>query len=767
MSSLPSNASTSSEAYRSFGQLHPSVFGDAAETERVAKGAFAEWIQQASIVPANPMTLIRDVRVERSYWGRLESEIAARATGWREEAHTGGPQAAGAPPLAANVDPWATTAEEIRQVSRQICRCEPCEGSGRVACQVCDGKGQQQCANCQGTGKAYGYAKNGSRRLMNCRACMGQLELQCSSCESGRRQCSSCLGSGQKVRWLEMLETKRIDVRVALEGQLPEAFPWKDAASSASQSEICADVGIAGKTGTDGVLSKTESAKLGPPEWIDQHWPELQPALASDERVVRQSLFLFEAPSVTVTYALPAGERSIVRFEGLRLLAPPVTCDKSLASRASTLRLCRNVLVGVALGIPLAYVARSEYFRSASVALLSACLVMEAFAVYRFMREFLFDGLARARGWAWLAGFGILIIGGLAFLSEPSPRAARQYLSKDRLDAAREELLALGDPTVPEREELWASLHLAFAKRATDPDVVRRELTQIAPRLPQRAACAHRLRELVDAVARAHLASGQRQGAEALLAVVAPILNEELAGDPALGQLSQLCAVVQDKAFEQCASEVCRLNTARRALSYATSPTRVQRLTLTRGRILASLAYRSSRDEPVLTRLKKLRDIQVLVSELGDVVGDHELATQARAASENVHRGRGEVPLIGSDAAVLEELLGQATSRGASVLRFDGDSVSLYASMRGGRCVGTYIVGRSKEQRGLNEPGRLKTASLLLSQSFGRELPFPAQSAGTNRRTSISSSTLMAGVPLVARWNGSALTELRVGEARP
>lgn len=771
MNPVPSGSSNTAhtpiERYSALVEVEPTVFAEAITAEAAARGVFATWVGQSPVAPEDPNALVRDVNLERRHWARLETEIAARSATWREKAYNGSEQVFASSPPTGVADLWVTSEEELRRVSRHICRCGTCDGGGQVTCPECGGQARVQCSNCQGTGKAYGYAKNGSRRLMNCRVCSGQLELQCPSCEAGTRQCANCGGSGRRERWLEMAETRRVEVRGGPAEHLPQAFSWSKAAEDASRDEICVDAMLIGQTDVRGALSDAQVANLAPMTRIGHQLKDLQPALRNDERIERQSLTVFEIPSVVLTYGLPGTKPATVRFEGLRMLAPPVNSDESFALRARRLWLTRRVLAGIVLGVPLVYLARGEYFRNGLVAVLAVCLGAVAFAMYRLVRSLMLYGIARARVWAWITGIGAVILGGLVVQVEPSVRAARRFLSSDHLDAAKQELVALGGPERPDHAELWASLHLAIAKKATDPEIIRTELTQIGTQTPQRQACARHLCEVVEIAAHQQLAAKQWQHAEALLALVAPVLADELRGDPALGQLDELRALVQDQAFEGCATDLCRLKTARKALSFATSPEPLQRVNASRENVLVSLSYQPNRDDQVLARLKRLRDIEQVATELGGQEGDSELAGRVHAAQETVQRERDRVPLIGADAAVLGELIGAATDRGASILRFEDKAVSLYANMRSGRCVGTYIVGSSNTQRALNDPARSKTAARLLSQSFGSEVPLPEQSGGLSARNSSISRSRIGVVPLVARWNGTALIELRIGEAQP
>jgi hypothetical protein len=565
------------------------------------------------------------------------------------------------------------------------------------------------------------------------------------------------------VRWLELVQTSRIDVRVGPEDCISWLFPWKQTAAQALQAELCVDVIAAGEVGTYGPLSEGHLASLTPAGWFEEHGRALRPELRNDERVVRQVFSFYDVPCLAMIYALPGESPRMVRFEGLRMLGPPITRDESFAKRARRLRSIRNVLAGIALGVPVFYFARGEYYRSPAVAVLLVGVVAVTFGIYRLFRGLSLHGFAHSRPWAWFAGAGTLVLLASAVQAEPSLRTARQLLSNDQIDATRRELIALGSPEEPARAELWNSLHLAVARKATSPETVRHELSEIATGTPQRIACARHLGELVDKAAREHLVAGHWQAAETLLASVGEDLKREMPGDPVLARVTETHALTQEQAYGKCSTEVCRLNAARNAVSYAATPMRVQRLNAARQNVSESLTYRPN-GEAALPRLRRLRAIQNVVDELGVLVGDDELAARARAAGETVGRERAQVPLFGADAAVLGELLGNVVYQSAGALKFEYGTVTLFANMRGGRCIGIYIAGNSKERRVLNEPDQSASTVHLLSQSFGHAVPLPAAPQGSTRT---SSGSQVDNVPIAARWSGAELMELRIGEARP
>lgn len=444
----PRLAPAPADRYGELLQIDPSVFDDPVLAEGVALNVFRAWTRQLAMPPSDPTGLVRSLNLRVHHAGRLASEIVERQIVWREgPCHQSSP--ATSPPISIDrVEPWSTTPDELRNTSRHVAKCAPCDGRGTVACPTCDGKGQVPCSNCHGAGKAYGYAKNGSRRLLKCRTCEGKLTLTCSDCTSGKVECSNCQGSGRHERWLEIVEKIRHDVHVRPEGHVLRAFAWGTGAEQASQATIAADVRIVGEASAEGSLSKAQISQSAPPAWLDEHWTGVQPTLHQGERVRRQTFWLLEIPSIELSYAFPGGEPTEISFEGLRMLAPPATLDRSFAARARKIRLARYVLIGLSAGTPIAYLLRGRYYASVWVAGLALCAAGIAFAVDHFMQDWTL-GRLRSRTWAVLAAIGAVFACGLAVGAEPSLRAARRLLSTGQIEGARTELVALGHAEEP------------------------------------------------------------------------------------------------------------------------------------------------------------------------------------------------------------------------------------------------------------------------------------------------------------------------------
>jgi hypothetical protein len=79
--------------------------------------------------------------------------------------------------------------------------CGICRGTGEEACERCSGSGSKLCGDCGGGGEAKLCKRCEGRGLSNCRKCGGSgvyRDGDCSYCEGGVAECSSCNGSGRR-----------------------------------------------------------------------------------------------------------------------------------------------------------------------------------------------------------------------------------------------------------------------------------------------------------------------------------------------------------------------------------------------------------------------------------------------------------------------------------------------------------------------------------------------------------------------------------------
>ncbi|HEY5957835.1 MAG TPA: hypothetical protein VIV60_14835, partial [Polyangiaceae bacterium] len=137
-SALPNTVTAPRDEYRSLGAVDPNVFADEAAAEAAARNAFATWVQQCDAAPEDPHRLIREVKLERQFWVRVESELGLRTASWHEAPHDGARQLPAAPP-AQPLELWSTTIDQLRLASLHRCRCGPCAGNGMVVCTQCGG----------------------------------------------------------------------------------------------------------------------------------------------------------------------------------------------------------------------------------------------------------------------------------------------------------------------------------------------------------------------------------------------------------------------------------------------------------------------------------------------------------------------------------------------------------------------------------------------------------------------------------------------------
>lgn len=159
-------------------------------------------------------------------------------------------------------------------------------------------------------------------------------------------------------------------------------------------------------------------------------------------------------------------------------------------------------------------------------------------------------------------------------------------------------------------------------------------------------------------------------------------------------------------------------------------------------------------------RLRTLReDAEKTLVVAGD---DSELKGKADAAVAISDSERAKVPLLGADEAVVDDVLGVGTDHGANMMLVSlAGGVSVYRvhdALR--RCMGIYVVGSRKGARAIN--GKDWTAARILSQAVGHSstIKKPVGSATVTRWAE-------GPFPVVARWEGGDLVELRVGDAAP
>ncbi|WP_338864766.1 hypothetical protein [Myxococcus stipitatus] len=735
--------------------VDPMPPADAEAIKLAAVQAFTEWARRLPVPPPTPTDFIRSVEPKARRACRLYSTITERQVVWKEGATQGSPPVTGVRRQADGVDPWAETHASLRESSLSVLACMPCGGQGTVSCPNCGGKEHVACSNCGGSRKAYGYASNGSRRLMNCRSCGAKGLVQCPSCRSGRVFCSTCQGRGRQQRWLEFVESVRFDFLVMLEDEELRRLVW-------TKGDMEKDAKLVGEISANSVLTREKVAPHLPEDWLQEHWGKTQVGLKPRERVTSQSFQIFEAPAARVSYAIADAPPTTIEFEGQRMLAPPLSADQQFAARARKVRAARAILLALAVGVPLLYLLRGAYFWNASLVALSAFLGASAILAEHFVRDGTLGRKTKARTWGIGAAVSALLAGIMAVTSEPSLDDAQRHIKEGRLDDAHMELLALGGPKAPKLQQAWADLHLAHALRARRVDEVVKDALMLKPGTRARATVDQHLQSLtrqhvLDALGRKDAAS-----ASTVLSSARPVLELGFAKD-----IGELTARIHDTEHEACTTDACRWKTVAAALRAEPTPSREQRLGQVRSTLVGQLTPAPRPKAATLEWVQHLHKTTALAIELGDTPSDVKLGEQARQAAEWAREEKERIPLIGAERAVAIALLHLTAGSTPNILTKTTASISLSCALKDGRCVGAYLVGADKDGRVLNNSKRSGATKELLSRVLGHPVELPSAPPSRGGKSPTQSTWKDGRVTLLARWNGSHLVELRVGEVKP
>lgn len=764
----PSLAPPPEEHYRVVLPVDVKVFDDKAQTEAAAMRVFAAWTRPLPLVPDHPEDLIRSLQLRTRRIGRLLSEVAEREGEWKEEPYSG-TGATKDPALSLSDAIGSSTAvEEIRKTSRHVATCTHCRGDGKTVCGNCGGTTHGVCPECQGAGKAYGIAKNGSRRLMNCKSCHGGKDsVHCPRCADGTVRCANCTGSGRVERWIELKEKIRYDIQVEPDGEVTRAFRWGKDGTAAPRTEVEEDAKIVTELTAEGVLSHDALTGKVPSDWIAAHWKDIQPKLQDRETVRRQSLWLLEVPSIELSYGVTGKNPTVISLEGRRMLAPPSSLDRQLAPRAERIQRLRYVLFGLGVAIPLGYLTRGGYYWNIWLAGLLLCLALLGVAIDGFNRDVTI-GSPRARKWAMPLAVIAILACGVAFTIEPSAWAAKRYIASGRFQEAELELKALDPHEDGPHRLLWADLRLARLLQSQDIQDAARDIGLLPTPSPQRAAADRHLFELTRNTVEGALAAKQPELADDALRQVSQTLQSSSDGKTYQSQLGELYARVAELRFGNCGQDLCRLQQAQTILEAAPTPARQQQLEGVKAKVLESLEFQERTDEPRLERLRRLRQLRGQAALIEKESGDESLAKKAQQVFRWTQAQRAIVALLGADRETIAELLESSTLGPGDAPSSQLAHVAAYTSLRGGRCTGLYLVGDEKGARTLNDTAHMRATEILLSQAFGRAVPLPEPPGSSSGRPPRTSRRLEAGVPIVARWSdGSALIELRIGDATP
>jgi hypothetical protein len=443
-----------------------------AEAEQAnVRAAFVAWAARQAGAPHDVESLIEGIEESEEHIGLLATDIQGRQI-VSKEVPIGGRARVTVPAVSReSIDPWDAEPKLLRERSEHVAICAACAGEGKMACARCAGRGKLLCGGCDGRRKAYGYAANGSYRLLKCKACNGKGEVDCDECHRGVATCARCAGEGRLQRWLE-IEWWRRSVAGAHRAELARQLGWSD---DPPQERIVSDADPIVAIDRPHRLTATDLGGI-PVEWLSL----LAPPLGPNERVSRQRLRILRVPQSSVRYRIGSDEDSIL-FSSRRLVGSPDAADSPFAWRASRLRTVTRLLVATAAVMVIAALGRGPFYRS-TLTLISLAAAGAALATAYGAAVDWTSARRHTRRWLLGTGSCLLVAVVLTIAALPRRAHAERLVRDGALDAAEEELVALN---TADAEPLWADLRLARVRQATDIGAARHALAQIPRELPQ------------------------------------------------------------------------------------------------------------------------------------------------------------------------------------------------------------------------------------------------------------------------------------------
>lgn len=478
----------------------------------VGARAFAAWAEPYD-PPSNAAELIESTVLSEEHVALLQTDWHGRRAVWATVPYAGSARAGVAARDPSNVDAWDEDETALRRTTEHIALCDTCGGKGKTECAECGGSGHDTCRTCNGASKEYGYASNGSRRLLNCPTCRGKGRTDCIACRRGIAPCRICSGEKRLQKWIAIEKSSRTET-AEVPPALAAHFGWTGASNMT-------DLEAEGRV----VLSVEKPWRLRQQDLGSLHESWLQQLTArtaspaASERVARQHLRVVSIPRLRVTYRV-GSETDVIEAVGMRLRISEASRHGLLPGRASNLRLLRRFLVAAAAIALIVYFSRGVFYWSASSAAAAACFSIMLIALYGFAKDRM---TSRRHVPRW---FGAMLLfaaatAGLVWNASPRTSRAAQAIRNGSLDAAERELKALGDASTP---SLWADLHLARIRATNSYETALAEAAKITAGLSQ-AAIAHALADqLIVKAATVEMHAGRPATAATILLRASPSL---------------------------------------------------------------------------------------------------------------------------------------------------------------------------------------------------------------------------------------------------
>jgi hypothetical protein len=231
-----------------------------------------------------------------------------------------------------------------------------------------------------------------------------------------------------------------------------------------------------------------------------------------------------------------------------------------------------------------------------------------------------------------------------------------------------------------------------------------------------------------------------------------------------VAEAPELRAEANDQKAAHCPDAACRFLAARAAEAAHASPARAHAVARAREGLVAALQPREAADPDQLVRVRALHAAAEMGSAIKAAKPDEDLVQRASTAVAAYNAELTKVRLVGAPTSLVDEVLARPKSGSALTGWPELHGVAVYVAESGGRCAGLYVVGAAKDARPLS--GKQPALARLLAQATG------SASAGIQARprggkTHETTRWNEGGTPVVARWHGETLMELRIGAATP
>lgn len=656
------------------------------------------------------------------------------------------------------IDPFAGSMADLRAQTEHAERCARCNGGGVEGCPACNASGRATCGGCGGSGRTYARSTRGAK----CKDCRETGKVQCTGCNgTAKVGCGGCGGSGQQLVWWEYVETSRSVA--AFLGQSPilntHRYLCEHRFLSPQDLQQFLPFVTVQHTGPIpwGALEGKDAEALA------RIAPAVDPRL---ERVRAQQFLTFGVVRRDVRYEM-CGVTGTVALSGATLVGAR-TPDAVRPIRRRLMILAATTLILSVLTIswyasfggPTEYFAASNGWITAVLILGVAAALAATSSVLRRLRPgfrwWPSNRLEHVFAAVFIVAFASTPL--LSFISRPEVSEARAAIAAGKLKRAGILVEALkATRSSADVTEVSDELTIAAADRLSGDERITK-LDEAAghagPRAEEARARARKAR--VDAVQAALTA---RQPAEALIRL--DRWSSELANVP---EAPGLRAQANDQKAASCTDVACRFLAARSANTALTSPARSQALSLARQQVLTALAPTEASDPTGLTRLRALRTAAALGRVMLEAALDAELSGKAKAATAAVDAELAKVLLIGATVAVVNEVLDRPKTGSPLTGWPELTGIAVYPAEVAGRCAGLYVVGAAQGARSLSgkEPGLQR----LLMQATGRPTAAIQPRPKSPKAQEVSKWT-EGTTPVLARWNGEALMELRIGAAAP